>query len=210
MCWRSGKATLSNTYIEPNSAPSWKSTPILRRSASSSGIVRSLTTCPLTITSPESGNISPMMCLISTLLPVPDGPSTTVIVSSGKATFSRRGRAPRRGACARPGSGSTTRRRLGRRGDRGRSRGSGGRSSSDIICRSFIHDVRELAGFAVEGERALWQAPGRGHFVGGLGFVGDRRFAGVGGCCSRLRISSETFRWPDRSPRGRCSRTSRR
>ena len=40
MCWRSGKATLSNTDIEPNSAPSWNSTPILRRSASSSGIVR--------------------------------------------------------------------------------------------------------------------------------------------------------------------------
>src|SRR4029077_14424512 len=37
--------------------------------------------------SPESGNIRPMMCLISTLLPVPDGPSTTVIVSSGIATF---------------------------------------------------------------------------------------------------------------------------
>ena len=40
------------------------------------------------MTSPESGNISPMMCLISTLLPVPEGPSTTVIVSAGKATFS--------------------------------------------------------------------------------------------------------------------------
>ncbi len=37
MCWRSGKATLSNTDIEPNSAPSWKSTPILRRRASSFG-----------------------------------------------------------------------------------------------------------------------------------------------------------------------------
>ena len=39
VCWRSGKATLSNTDIEPNSAPSWNSTPILRRSASSLGIV---------------------------------------------------------------------------------------------------------------------------------------------------------------------------
>ena len=87
VCWRSGKATLSNTDIEPNRAPSWNSTPILRRSASSLGIVRLGTDWPLTMMSPESGNISPIMCLISTLLPVPEGPSTTVIVSSGKATL---------------------------------------------------------------------------------------------------------------------------
>ena len=49
VCWRSGKATLSNTDIEPNRAPSWKSTPILRRSASSLGIVRLGTDCPSTI-----------------------------------------------------------------------------------------------------------------------------------------------------------------
>ena len=98
MCWRSGKATLSNTDIDPNRAPSWNSTPILRRSASSLGIVRLGTDCPCTTMSPESGNISPMMCLISTLLPVPEGPSTTVIVSSGNATFSpfRTGTPPRR------------------------------------------------------------------------------------------------------------------
>ena len=88
VCWRSGKATLSNTDIDPNSAPSWNSTPILRRSASRSGIVSLGTDWPFTTMSPESGNISPIMCLISTLLPVPEGPSTTVIVSSGKATLS--------------------------------------------------------------------------------------------------------------------------
>ena len=87
VCWRSGKATLSKTFIEPNSAPSWKSTPILRRSSSSLGIVRPGTDCPCTMISPESGNISPIRCLISTLLPVPDGPSTTVIVLSGNATL---------------------------------------------------------------------------------------------------------------------------
>src|SRR5438309_307959 len=87
VCWRSGNATLSYTDIDPNSAPSWNSTPILRRSSSSFGIVRLGTDCPLTRMSPESGNISPIKCLISTLLPVPEGPSTTVIVSSGKATL---------------------------------------------------------------------------------------------------------------------------
>ena len=48
--------------------------------------------------SPESGNISPIMCLMSTLLPVPEGPSTTVIVSVGNATLRplRTGTPPRR------------------------------------------------------------------------------------------------------------------
>ncbi len=86
VCWRSGNATLSNTDIEPNRAPSWNSTPIRWRSASSLGIVSCGTCSPCTTTSPESGNISPIRCLISTLLPVPEGPSTTVIVSSGIAS----------------------------------------------------------------------------------------------------------------------------
>ena len=40
VCWRSGKATLSYRFSEPNSAPSWKSTPNFLRSLNSSASVR--------------------------------------------------------------------------------------------------------------------------------------------------------------------------
>src|SRR5271166_2249168 len=183
VCWRSGKATLSYTVIDPNRAPSWKSTPILRRSASRSGIVRLGTDCPCTTTSPESGNISPIRCLISTLLPVPEGPSTTVIVSSGKAMFNplRTGTLPRR-LC-------TSVQRI----DQSPATSSPERSrslvwywkSSAVIWRgsgsnrSFgggpvrIYDVRELAGLPVERERALLEAGRGGNVVGRFRRVGD-------------------------------------
>jgi hypothetical protein len=84
---RSGNATLSKMFIEPNSAPSWKRIPKRLRISKSSLIRRLGTDWPWTLMSPSSGNISPIRCLISTLLPVPDGPSTTVIIPSGMPRF---------------------------------------------------------------------------------------------------------------------------
>ena len=55
VCWRSGKAVLSNTFIEPNSAPSWNSTPNFFRISNSSSSAMFGTDSPCTSTSPSSG-----------------------------------------------------------------------------------------------------------------------------------------------------------
>ena len=55
VCWRSGKAVLSNTFIEPNSAPSWNSTPNFLRISNSWSSAISGTDSPWTSTSPWSG-----------------------------------------------------------------------------------------------------------------------------------------------------------
>ena len=96
VCWRSGKATLSKTFIEPNSAPSWNSSPNFLRisNRSSSGMFG--TDSPWTSTSPESGYSSPTMCLMQTDLPVPDGPRIIDTIPSGSPMFR-----PRR-ICVRP------------------------------------------------------------------------------------------------------------
>ena len=55
VCWRSGKATLSNRFIEPNSAPSWNSRPNFLRISNSSSSGMLGTDSPWTRTSPWSG-----------------------------------------------------------------------------------------------------------------------------------------------------------
>ena len=82
VCWRSGKAVLSNTFIEPNRAPSWNRRPNFLRISNSSSSVRFGTDSPWTSTSPASGYRRPTMCLISTLFG-PGGPSTIEIWSLG-------------------------------------------------------------------------------------------------------------------------------
>ena len=55
VCWRSGNATLSNRFIEPNSAPSWNRTPNFLRISNSSSSCMFGTDSPWTRTSPSSG-----------------------------------------------------------------------------------------------------------------------------------------------------------
>ena len=55
VCWRSGNAVLSSTFIEPNSAPSWNSTPNFLRISNSSSSTMFGTDSPWTSTSPSSG-----------------------------------------------------------------------------------------------------------------------------------------------------------
>src|SRR4051812_16323851 len=88
VCWRSGNATLSQRFIEPNRAPSWNSTPNFLRISNSSSSAMSGTDSPWTSTSPSSGYSSPTMCLMHTDLPVPDGPRIIEIWLSGRPRFS--------------------------------------------------------------------------------------------------------------------------
>src|SRR3954447_25701879 len=87
VCWRSGKATLSHRFMEPNSAPSWKSTPNFLRISNSSSSAMPGTDSPCTSTSPSSGYSSPTMCLMQTDFPVPEGPRIIEILSSGMPMF---------------------------------------------------------------------------------------------------------------------------
>ena len=74
---RSGKATLSNTLIESNSAPSWNAIPNSLRTSLRALSEMDHTSTPSTNTFPESGRINPMRCFNSTLFPVPEGPTIT-------------------------------------------------------------------------------------------------------------------------------------
>src|SRR5215211_2193431 len=87
VCWRSGNAVLSYTFMEPKSAPSWNSTPNFLRISKSSSSAMSGTDSPCTITSPSSGYRSPTMCLMQTDFPVPDGPRIIEIWSFGSPRF---------------------------------------------------------------------------------------------------------------------------
>src|SRR3954468_2584226 len=87
VCWRSGKATLSHRFIEPNSAPSWKSTPNFLRISNRSSSAIPGTDSPWTSTSPSSGYSRPTMCLMHTDFPVPEGPRIIEILSSGMPMF---------------------------------------------------------------------------------------------------------------------------
>src|SRR4051795_8776412 len=87
VCWRSGKAVLSNTFIEPNRAPSWNSTPNFLRISNRSSSAMLGTDSPCTSTSPSSGYSRPTMCLMHTDFPVPDGPRIIEILSSGMPMF---------------------------------------------------------------------------------------------------------------------------
>src|SRR5215210_2675141 len=88
VCWRSGKAVLSNTFIEPNSAPSWNSTLNFLRISNRSSSFMFGTDSPWTSTSPSSGYSRPTMFLMQTDLPVPEGPRIIEIWSSGRPRFS--------------------------------------------------------------------------------------------------------------------------
>src|SRR3954464_15927856 len=87
VCWRSGNATLSHRFIEPNSAPSWNRTPNFLRISNSSSSAIPGTDSPCTSTSPSSGYSSPTMCLMHTDFPVHDGPRIIEILSSGMPMF---------------------------------------------------------------------------------------------------------------------------
>ncbi len=83
VCSRSGKAMLSKRFSDPNRAPSWKRTPSLRRTRMRSRSRIDVISSPSIQTSPRSGFSSPMMCLSSTDLPVPDGPMMALISPRG-------------------------------------------------------------------------------------------------------------------------------
>ena len=80
VCSRSGKATLSPTVMESKSAELWNTMPIrVRKRASSCRSIAEMFS-PSTMTSPLSGLKRPMMCFMRTVLPLPEPPSTTVVV----------------------------------------------------------------------------------------------------------------------------------
>src|SRR5882757_8181085 len=86
VCSRSGKAMLSKRFIEPNSAPSWKSTPnSLRISYSLCSRQRQISVSVTTML-PRSGLSSPTNDLRNTDLPVPEGPSSTEISPGGRVS----------------------------------------------------------------------------------------------------------------------------
>src|SRR3954471_16872021 len=87
VCWRSGNATLSYRFIEPNSAPSWNRTPNFLRISNRSSSCMLGTDSPWTRTSPSSGYSRPTMCLMQTDFPVPDGPRIIEILSLGRPMF---------------------------------------------------------------------------------------------------------------------------
>src|SRR6266542_5795573 len=71
-------------FIDPNSAPSWNSTPkSLRTSYRSRSPSRGRSRSPIQI-DPRSGLSSPTSVLRNTDLPVPDGPSSTEISPAGR------------------------------------------------------------------------------------------------------------------------------
>src|SRR5712664_1810244 len=75
-------ATLSATVMESNSAPSWKTNPILRRKLSKSFSSMLEISCPNTRTTPAEGGSSPAASFSVSVLPVPVSPSK-IIVSRG-------------------------------------------------------------------------------------------------------------------------------
>src|SRR3954469_12205108 len=78
-------------FIDPNSAPSWNSTPNILRTSYRSRSETFGTSLPSIHTWPRSGRNSPTRCLRNTDLPVPDGPRSTEISPLGRVreTFSQ-------------------------------------------------------------------------------------------------------------------------
>src|SRR5512139_1259683 len=77
-CFRP-KPTFSQTVSESKRAAIWNSMPNFFRSSFSCCSSRLFRTWPATLTCPLSGNSSPMMCLIRTLLPLPLPPMTVML-----------------------------------------------------------------------------------------------------------------------------------
>ena len=98
MCSTSVKPTFSPTVIESNSAAPWNSSPKRLRISFRSRSFKPTMFVPSTSIEPASGVMSPMMCLRSTLLPVPLRPITTMLspVSTSRSTPSSTCFAPSR------------------------------------------------------------------------------------------------------------------
>src|SRR5687767_7608276 len=80
----------SLTVSESNNAAFWNTYPMRRRTLRSSFSDAFAMEMPSTSTSPSSGCNSPIACLISTLLPVPDGPSSASVSPSSTARVTPR------------------------------------------------------------------------------------------------------------------------
>ncbi|MNI63586.1 hypothetical protein D3C73_1189680 [compost metagenome] len=76
VCSTRGEATFSSTDRDENSAPCWNRTPVRRSTASASALVMAARSWPNRRTSPPSGSFRPMMEFSSTVLPVPEPPTT--------------------------------------------------------------------------------------------------------------------------------------
>ena len=74
---------LSNRFIEPNRAPSWKSTPILRRIRRTSFSRTPTMGSPSMYTWPASGCRSPITTFSRTDFPVPEGPRMAEVLPRG-------------------------------------------------------------------------------------------------------------------------------
>ena len=79
---RSGSFTFSATFMELNSAPNWKATPILRRSSSFSSAFRLPISLPSSLTLFFTGGIRPTRWRSSVVLPDPLPPMITMISPS--------------------------------------------------------------------------------------------------------------------------------
>src|SRR5690625_4325967 len=76
--------------MDPNSAPSWNSTPNSFRISYRSLSEHVHTSTPLITTWPSSGFNSPTSAFSSTDLPVPEGPSNTLISPGGRFNVTSR------------------------------------------------------------------------------------------------------------------------
>jgi hypothetical protein len=77
---------LSNRFIDPNSAPSWNSTPNSFRTSYRSCSRSRGTSLPSIQIDPRSGRSRPTSVLRNTDFPVPDGPSITEISPAGSVS----------------------------------------------------------------------------------------------------------------------------
>src|SRR5690606_23842989 len=90
VCSRSGKATLSNRFIDPNNAPSWNNTPNSLRTSYSCDSEHDTMSMPLMMHLPRSGLSSPIIDFKNTDLPVPDGPNNADTSPGGNVNVTSR------------------------------------------------------------------------------------------------------------------------
>src|SRR5574341_1555673 len=98
VCCLRENPTFSHTLRESKSAAIWNSMPNFFRTSFRPNSSSLLISWPSTITRPLSGNSSPMMCLISTLLPLPLPPITVMLSPFSTVRFTPRStaRSPKR------------------------------------------------------------------------------------------------------------------
>src|SRR5690606_34846808 len=90
VCSRSGNATLSYRFIEPNNAPSWNNTPNSFRVSYSRCSEHVTMSTPLITQEPRSGFSKPIIDFKNTDLPVPDGPNITETSPGGSVNDTSR------------------------------------------------------------------------------------------------------------------------